>query len=418
MGSRRRQLLSFGLSLAIHAGLALLAFIAVPVGLRWERAHQRPKPIEVEILNMSRSRPAKQATVAAVPPKAVPSRHEWQGKVPPRSPAKPEIPAPSTPASPVPESGGSIELTPIFTEKEAAPLPDLRASVEHLKPRGEAPSGSPWGGVTIHNGPGAEPDRETMLAESKRKAEEMIQGTIAETREIQAHKRVDLGIVDDYFRSLRHQLEKSASHPQPFDKPSFLKDVGESLAKNWTSSASNYGKTGNPYPDQVAPLYPPTALGDPSVLGPQNTGGMPAPGVASFQFVAESGAALKALVELRQAQDGKLLATILIKSSGNAEFDAHVIRAAPDALKDLPPPPPDGEGIHATGIRSLWAFEGSISYRKSAKDVGSGDWASVAAAAIPSLLGGMPFDETTGDVYVLDPAHPDFVVKVKLIAVY
>ena len=74
----------------------------------------------------------------------------------------------------------------------------------------------------------------------------------------------------------------------------------------------------------------------------------------------------------------------------------------------LAPAPKDGQGLHADGLRSLWAFIGKVVYAQPVQ--GAGD-------AIYLALGAK-FEETTGEVYVNKIDKPLFVCRVKLLEVY
>jgi hypothetical protein len=416
MRSSRRHALSFGTSLGAHAALLLLVLFLSSRLVPKTATSAKHKNIAVEMIDMHRTRAPAVDTRPPTVPMVVAASGENRIKVSrhraPQAPsAQGATPVKEVPLKGQPEPGFQAK----FSRDSAASSPiDLKAGLV-IRPRdGDSqPGTNPWGGSTIHNGPGAEPDHDAVVAENARLAQNRIGTFVEEARDIQAHRRAEDGVVDDYFRTLRHSLESATKNPPPFGAGNFLGDVGNALVNN--PAYKNYAKTGNPYPDRVDPLYETSPLGG---VGMGNSN-LPPPQTFNFGFVKGSDGGLEARVEMWQSIEGKLVKLSLIKSSGNKDFDAHVVRNAPNALKDLPPPPPDGAGVHPEGIHSLWAFQGKISYMKSAKNVNmKKDWAGVAAAAIPSLLSGMPFDETTGDVYVLDPSSPEFVVKVHLLAVY
>jgi hypothetical protein len=127
---------------------------------------------------------------------------------------------------------------------------------------------------------------------------------------------------------------------------------------------------------------------------------------------------LVAILEFRQASDGKLLSTLLLRSSGDKVFDTHVLHTAPESIAKAGLPRPGAAGIHADGIRSVWAFEGRVVYRKKAREIHlEKDWWYFAASAPLSLITGN-FDETTGDVYVVDLHDPKYTCAVRLLRVY
>jgi hypothetical protein len=83
----------------------------------------------------------------------------------------------------------------------------------------------------------------------------------------------------------------------------------------------------------------------------------------------------------------------------------------------MAPPPAGAPGVHPEGIRSLWAVEGRVVYLKKLRDLkGEDAWYTAAMGAAGVLSG--TFEETTGDVYVIDLRNPRFVVRPRLLRVY
>jgi hypothetical protein len=131
-------------------------------------------------------------------------------------------------------------------------------------------------------------------------------------------------------------------------------------------------------------------------------------------FEGAFGSEMVAIVEIRQTGDGGLSDWRLLASSGLREFDAYVMGAVPQAIGSLAPAPSSGAGLHADGLRSLWAFEGRIQYRTPIKGETNGD---TATNALYLVLGGS-FEETTGEVWVNRIDKPQFVCRVRMLAVY
>ena len=89
----------------------------------------------------------------------------------------------------------------------------------------------------------------------------------------------------------------------------------------------------------------------------------------------------------------------------------------PAALAPLAPPPAGARGVRAEGIRSLWAVEGRVIYVKKLKGMrGEDAWYTAAMTAAGVLAG--TFEETTGDVSVIDLRNPRFIIRPRLVRVY
>jgi hypothetical protein len=283
-------------------------------------------------------------------------------------------------------------------------------------------------GRTIRNEPGAFPDPSAVAEYQAEEARRKIQGWAEDTL---AQRRVETGIVDNYYNDLRHALEREGSvNPgiprEVFENPK--QGVGN-LFEGLGSAANRYGTTGNPYPEQSPDTVEvrdrnshnaQAAIRDP--LG-QTPGGAiarelerSAPGGQLLKDAV--GQFLRAVVEIRQSPEGAITSTMLVESSGNAKFDQHVLATAPRAVSSVAPP---GHPVSAKpdGIRTVWEFKGSLDYRKKMRDFGKGREVDKVAGAVASILtGSFAFEETTGDVYVPDFADPTFKMKVKLLRVY
>jgi hypothetical protein len=123
-----------------------------------------------------------------------------------------------------------------------------------------------------------------------------------------------------------------------------------------------------------------------------------------------------AIVELRQGSDGHLLDAKLLEASGSAEFDAHVMKVAPQALTAFGPPPATVK-VAEGGLRSHWAFEGHMVYERKLRDATlMQDGWYLALAGFAGLMTG-DFD-TGGDATFVDLRHPELKVKAKLLRIY
>src|SRR6266849_3250387 len=331
-----------------------------------------------------------------------------------------------------------------FDSKVAKAAPPGRGEERGLeKPTSSAAADSPrsvtlfpdtrsWRGMT-QPGPAPEPggrttragdephlDPSTVAAVAAEKAENMKRMVDGWIDDEMATQRVATGVVDAYFGSMKKALEDGAQNPPPFDSHPL-----RGLAAGWAAAAQRYGETGNPYPQEREGRRG-LELASPLDRARQQ---FPGTRYEGFAKTLEQGAALRkfadgpadglvAILEFRQASDGKLLSTLLLRSSGDKVFDTHVLRTAPESIARIGLPRVGAAGIHPEGIRSAWAFEGRVVYRKKARDIHlEKDWWYFAASAPLALITGN-FDETTGDVYVVDLHDPKYTLAVRLLRVY
>jgi hypothetical protein len=94
-----------------------------------------------------------------------------------------------------------------------------------------------------------------------------------------------------------------------------------------------------------------------------------------------------------------------------------VLEAVPPALVRLTPPPSEATGTRLHGIRTLWAVEGRIVYLRRLSELEGQDAWYVASAASLGLLAGR-FEETTGDIYVIDVRNPKFECRPRLLRLW
>ncbi|HLL54591.1 MAG TPA: TonB C-terminal domain-containing protein [Myxococcaceae bacterium] len=440
----RRTALALLASLALHA-------LAVLLIARWMKpapAPEKPKTEPLRILVFSSPKPSPKPSVVPAPPKAPGTQAQALPKPsPPRAPARPPpAPAPVAPRpdealaqgadrEPAPAPTSSAPMTPAPSAVASAPVSEEKRGSGPDSPRAlkllpdpapfiatgpEQPGDSR--GRTIRNRPEELPDPAAVAAYEAEQAKARIDGWM---RDELATLRVENGLVDSYFGDMRHSLEKHAGHPPPFHEGNFL----QQLARSQLDAMRSYGKTGSPYgPGQGPELH--------------TQGGMETPQERATRMYAQSGGSqrlqqtleqgarlrefgngrygvgLMAIVDIRQTAQGKLLGLSLVRSSGNQVFDKYVMESAPVAIEALPEAPANRPGIHPDGIRSTWAFEGRVTYKKKLSDMRLDKDGWYLAGMLPlSLLAGN-FDEVTGVVEVVDLRNPEFVCKVRLLRVY
>ncbi len=396
----RRSSVAFGISVALHA-----AFLMVLARRKPQRpAKQLKPPIAIQLRTVPR-----QGAPAPPPPQAQPKPPAPESQDLARGTRKP-----SHRQAPV-EAPKSRDTTPNDAPVASAPLKDDSPRAIHLVPGiqtwggfskpGPAPESH---GQTVQNTPQERPDPQAVAALTAERVKRRVENWI---KDDVAYLRVEKGLVDRYFGDLKKALEQAAANP-----PKFEAHLVRNFFADWSSAAQRYGAGQNPYgQDDASPLS--RARQEAAGTRYEDFANKLGQGSALRRF-AEGGAALFAVVELRQSATGELLTSLLIQSSGNKAFDEHVMRSAPKAILQLPSPKPGGAGIHSDGLRSEWAFEGRIHYKKKLRDMHlKDDWWYLAASSPLALLTGN-FDETTGDVYVVDLHDPKYSCTVRLLRVY
>lgn len=278
-------------------------------------------------------------------------------------------------------------------------------------------NGSSGGHLTRNDGKTAPTQEE--IAQQDAAARDRVQGF---ANDVFARTRVTNGLVDGFFADLGQALEAAVKDPPPFALKS-----GPSYARTWQRDAEQFGKTGA----LEAGRIPQGEMRDfenhhDPIPEPGTNAELIQNGLAGTALrrhtseEAAEGGGLVAVVELRQARDGKVEQVALRRSSGNKRFDAFVLDSARKGAQNAPPLPDQGAGIHAEGTRSVWAFKGSVVYVKSTsqlKKEGKSTAGVVARSALSLLTGGLGFDENKGELDVED-STPSFRVKVALLAVY
>lgn len=236
-----------------------------------------------------------------------------------------------------------------------------------------------------------------------------------------AKLRVENGLVHPYFSEIRSSLEKQMENPPLFD----AKGNGQRIVQNYLKAAESYGATGTtgPYRKPPGPIgrEPPTASERLEAISKGNPAhdsmrAFLAAGEA-MQQLAEPAPDLVIVLELQQTADGQLRSVQVVEPSGNKAFDTYVLGSVPPALAKLAPPPAQALGVHPDGIRTLWAVEGRMVYLRKLSELEAKDAWYVATATGLGVLAGR-FDETTGDVYVIDVLNPKFVCRPRLLRVW
>jgi len=376
---RSRSAFALALSVALHALLLALALRRPPV----RPAPLAPRPLAIQIVEL----PSKA--------KSVPAGKPTERTRSNRAPSAGSVAAPVASTHAAPAAGGARSPD---APHAASLTPALRALDARLGTLAEGGGG----GHTLHNDPREFPDAEAVRAETEARVQGRVQGMLQDDL---ADLRVADGAVDGYFHDLKDALEKSVAHPPPFFSGNGLAVALKPLLSSWQQRAAEYGASGNPY----------ASAGATSGASPNERASRAMDDAAAFRERLES-AQLLAVVELRQAADGRLQGLLLLQPSGNKEFDRYVMASAPQALDLLAAPPDAGAGIHGDGMRTQWAFEGKVVMRRKVKDLDSSYLANLPLALLGAAGGS--FEETTGEVWVADLAHPQFTCAVKLLRVY
>ncbi|WP_370645178.1 TonB C-terminal domain-containing protein [Corallococcus sp. EGB] len=436
-------------SLALHALVFALLWAWGPTPSTGRKAPPRAKALEVEIVTSPSVPPA--TPVGQPPPSGGVTREPLKnGPAPPppiatREPSKPPPAATREPSKPPSPPAATREPAPSEDTpraREEVPRLDIATRVpDGDRPTADAPraqtpgvlspnllpapgsssgviittpENSRGGGRTLRPG---DPSlsAEALAAEEHARVSERVQGIVDERR---ARDRVDTGRIHPYFGTLRAQLEKQMDAPPLFDMPSFPKQLMYAYAEK----ARQFGATGSPgsMPGRQAPtpgeMLARRARDEPAYnrLRSRTQAG------EELQDFAHGVSTMKLTVtlELTQGPDGVLREVKLISRSGNRAYDDYVLQAVPPALGKVPAPPSDAMGVHTDGIRSVWAVEGRVVYVRKMSDMKKGtDNVYLAALAAAGLLAGN-FDETTGEVYVVDVRNPHFECRSHLLRVY
>jgi hypothetical protein len=276
-------------------------------------------------------------------------------------------------------------------------------------PQPEAPRGR----TLLPGDPSLSP--EVLLAEEKARVTERVETW---TQDQLAELRVKNGLVHPYFSELRASMEKQMEDSPLFNEAKL--SIVQQLVTSYMEEAERYGAGANPG-KPLNERAPPTA----SERLESISRGHPAhDSLRAFigagervQQLAESSPELVVIVEMQQALNGKLDSIKVVETSGNKAFDKYVLDAVPPALVQLTPPPPEATQGRTRGIRTLWAVEGRVVYLKRLSEMEGEDSLYLAGAAALGLLAGR-FEETTGDIYVIDVRNPTFDIRPRLLRLW
>ncbi len=426
---RRSHLLgAVALSAALHAGLLALSMRARPpieprrerveIEIRVQHRPPAPSPTPPPALREAVP-PGERAKVAQIPPRAKsgPSAAPPAAAAPSRSAGSDEAPGAAEAAqgkgSERPADRG-LALDDLPRGLPAGPSAEFGERILEQGGRGSKAFGS-----LIRNEPGFGPGRQALLDAEGAAVKSKVDGWMADGA---AEARVNGGIVDDYFGQMKRNLEAKLDKPGDVLSGSFVKD----FAQAYGHAAQQYAATGNPYRQGEVVGSAPEIDGDtPLATMAQRYQGSTTEDAAKrfaqgrmLRDFADGkfGQGLIAVVELRQGADGHLLSAKLLEASGSAEFDAHVMKVAPQALSLLGPPP-DHVKVAEGGLKSHWAFEGHIVYKRKLRETNlvQDGWY-LALAGMSGLMTG-DFD-MGGDATYVDLRHPELKVKARLLRLY
>jgi hypothetical protein len=276
-------------------------------------------------------------------------------------------------------------------------------------PQPEAPRGR----TLLPGDPSLSP--EVLLAEEKARVTERVETW---TQDQLAELRVKNGLVHPYFSELRASMEKQMEDSPLFNEAKL--SIVQQLVTSYMEEAERYGAGANPG-KPLNERAPPTAS---ERLESISRGNPAHDSLRAFigagervQQLAESSPELVVIVEMQQALNGKLDSIKVVETSGNKAFDKYVLDAVPPALVQLTPPPPEATQGRTRGIRTLWAVEGRVVYLKRLSEMEGEDSLYLVGAAALGLLAGR-FEETTGDIYVIDVRNPTFDIRPRLLRLW
>lgn len=272
-------------------------------------------------------------------------------------------------------------------------------------------------GYTVRND-GSGPDPRVRAERNAEQARQRVDNWLKDSL---ATHRVASGGTDAYFRDLRHALEKNAQFELPM--PWEVKKQLNAAVASHRDAMARYGATGQPGGGATGSDLASISNGaDPH--GTNHARAATAEQAAQLRRLVEdaSGGHQVTIVEIRQTPQGAFVDARILRSSGNSAFDDHVMALVPTGIAAVPVVPDHLQARHPHELRSVWEFRGKHILRKKLREVkgpqNAGDVVYLAAMGAASLLSGMPFDETTGDVYVLDLKDPKFHVGVTLLQLY
>ncbi|MDF1561422.1 MAG: hypothetical protein P1V51_00160 [Deltaproteobacteria bacterium] len=342
------------------AALLHLLLLLIPLDAGLDR-RAPPRRVQIELRAPEPPEPLPELTAPAEP------------MLPP-APAAPEVAAPA-PRSPRPArarpAAAGVTLAPEPAESAApdelavAPEP-APPVVERLGPaRGDGPIDLLPGPLLARlAGRVEEPAPPGEAARIKKRVHTYV-------RELQARDRVQIGLIDPYFRTLGETFRASFEPDwSVYDRRSGEKGLGGALRawlQDYRETADRYALSGSPYRegerDSALMRGGPGAPPDTTLSGARPLGGMG--DMAALRDLwsdvvhgRAGGVELLALVRVSQAPDGALLRVEIETPSGRPAYDRLALSSVKTALAEPLRPPRMGEGLGLTGesIESLWAF--------------------------------------------------------------
>ncbi|CAM3313660.1 ferrichrome ABC transporter substrate-binding protein [Corallococcus soli] len=348
--SRRSQLfLLLVVSVLLHAALfAALSRIPPP-----ERRAVATRPIEWEVVPPA-ERPV--PPPPAQPPEPTNPAPSRRAERPRPSPPPPLAQGPSQraepPTSPEEPPAGSAERpsgadAPVVSPPLARDVP--RAPPDLMPPGlmgGGLLKGPPSTGRTLRNDPGEAPDPKALV---EREAAEVRQRVDGWARDAAATARASGGAVHPYFATLQKGFAKQLVGPPPLD----MKRLASRKKREQVDAIQRFGKTGSPMAPESRDLRLETRNRMQAAVEA---------GRAANMYMVDVTApvlALAAIVEVRQARDGKLLDLKVLEGSGDPKFDVWAVSQLKEALAVADPPREGarGAGLHEDGMSSRWRLE-------------------------------------------------------------
>ncbi len=406
----RRPAIALLLSVALHAAVMLVL----------ERRSPPPPPpkppapatLELDVRYLPPPTPAPSAPSAPAPAPA--SRPQRVRRTGPRAAPSETAPTPAAPG----ESTGRSGDAPLASGESVPTSPN--GSWVLGMPTLEGPDGHSATAAPGHTRHPGDPVPKESLAEEGERVRQRVQGM---ADGMLSTLRVADGNFHPYFVELGQAMQERAKRPPPFKAP----NLAQGFLEDWSRSMANYGRTGNPYGSGPAPTTRPDEASRNLTLQRERMG-LTDPTLAMnaqsklLQLATSGGKppAIVAIVDLFQGPDGSLRRIVLTQSSGQKGFDDHVLATAPTALTSLAPPPPAASPKIAREqeLHTTWAFEGRLEYRRHLRDMNLKEDGWYLAAALPASLLGGNFEETTGDVQVVDVRQVSYVCTVKLLQIH
>ncbi|RYZ43524.1 MAG: ferrichrome ABC transporter substrate-binding protein [Myxococcaceae bacterium] len=350
------MLLLLVVSVLLHAAL-FFALSRIPPP---DRRAAVAKPLEWEVVPPEeRPVPPPLAQRPAPPSQKTPRRAERPPSPSAEAPAEAPAPRAERRSTPVPEARPSRPTQVPEAHAEGPSEPDAPAPLAQDVPRASPPpdlvppgllgggllKGPPSTGRTLRN-TGEVPDPKALAA---RQAEEARQRVDGWAQDAAATARASGGVVHPYFAKLQKGFAKQLVDPPALD----LKLLASRAKREQVEAIQRFGKTGSP------------GVSEPRDLRLETRNRMQAAveaGRAANMYMVDVTApvlALAAIVEVRQARDGKLLELKVLEGSGDAKFDVWAVSQLKEALAVADPPQEGtrGAGIHDDGMASRWRLE-------------------------------------------------------------